>query len=67
MRSTKAGTVVPATPGGIPGDIIEWPALNEGRDRSPGDTLASLPGPGVLSTLNEGRDRSPGDTRAHTE
>ena len=38
-RSTKAGTVVPATPCGI--DSTEFARsrpLNEGRDRSPGDT-----------------------------
>ena len=39
-------------------------SLNEGRDRSPGDTRP-LPGPLSPSPrpLNEGRDRSPGDTR----
>ena len=44
-RSTKAGTVVPATlPAfrGVGGDTFT--ALNEGRDRSPGDTRQRLAG-----------------------
>ena len=38
-RSTKAGTVVPATPpiAQVLVDLVVYP-LNEGRDRSPGDT-----------------------------
>ena len=38
VRSTKAGTVVPATRQGGRGGFGPCPTLNEGRDRSPGDT-----------------------------
>ena len=38
-RSTKAGTVVPATRAARAARTARWRAtLNEGRDRSPGDT-----------------------------
>ena len=41
--------------------------LNEGRDRSPGDTFPTdlvqrFVRGAVIGALNEGRDRSPGDT-----
>ena len=60
----RAGTVVPAT--GAPDahatvDLLV--ALNEGRDRSPGDRLSTSPRLCHATTLNEGRDRSPGDSR----
>ena len=42
------------------GDVL---ALNEGRDRSPGDTCDAIyPTSALRCSLNEGRDRSPGDT-----
>ena len=37
-------------------------SLNEGRDRSPGDSLAPECGGTGRIPLNEGRDRSPGDS-----
>ena len=63
-RSTKAGTVIPAT-------LLRasrrtrkmWRALNEGRDRNPGNTSRSgHHNRAHRTTLNEGRDRNPGDT-----
>ena len=41
-------------------------ALNEGRDRNPGDTrraATTVPSHRRCLSLNEGRDRNPGDTR----
>ena len=42
---------------------LDFFALNEGRDRSPGDTMVPLSIKAIsVVPLNEGRDRSPGDT-----
>ncbi len=57
----RAGTVVPATARRIPPDPMWGATLNEGRDRSPGDSCLILMLRWVLPPLNEGRDRSPGD------
>ena len=69
-RSTKAGTVIPATPAALSSNCVRlreaMHALNEGRDRNPGDTgrpaSVSMMRGGISSSLNEGRDRNPGDT-----
>ena len=62
LRSTKAGTVVPATPFYQSTSVLFSRSLNEGRDRSPGDTISGTLLAVWCSSLNEGRDRSPGDT-----
>ena len=58
-RSTKAGTVIPATRRLRVLHLrrVLSNALNEGRDRNPGDTRHS-------SRSTKGRDRNPGDTRS---
>ena len=62
QRSTKAGTVAPATAPIPRSRRSTGCALNEGRDRSPGDRRGRRPGRSAGSIpLNEGRDRSPGD------
>ena len=59
----RAGTGVPATATRDRSASTTLRTLNEGRDRSPGDSSAGAGRLRLLRrTLNEGRDRSPGDS-----
>ena len=65
VRSTKAGTVVPATPvGGLDTLHVDQPRSTKAGTVVPATpTDGQVPAADGSGALNEGRDRSPGDTR----